>query len=206
MIQFTDMCKLIRFINQGIKHFFIINGEHFGDGCHEFKNRLPDSFTDSQFVAVLSRLSEEFTYSLVVHESFHDGEDVVLECHEGRARNLCSKVCRLAFAKSQQSLTFLEDDLQRPSSGVYSVSFKESQVKVGRKQSAPRTSLATANEEQTDTGVRKDDVGTEIPALELPAVLLLAPPRQLLDNGRGCEVFAIEAVLGPSLPTFIIPM
>ena len=48
------MGKLIRFINQGIKHFFIADGENLGDGCNEFKNRLPDSFADSQFVTVLS--------------------------------------------------------------------------------------------------------------------------------------------------------
>ena len=53
------MGKLIRFINHGIQDFFIINGEDLGDGCNEFKNGLPDSFTDSQFVAVLSHLSEE---------------------------------------------------------------------------------------------------------------------------------------------------
>lgn len=38
------MGKFIRFINQGIKHFFIIDGEYLGDGCNEFKNRLPDSY------------------------------------------------------------------------------------------------------------------------------------------------------------------
>ena len=103
------MGKFIRFINQGIKHFFIVDGEHFGDGCHEFKNCLPDSFTDCQFVTVLSHLSEEFTDSLVVHETLHGREDVVLECHEGRACNLRGKVGRLTLAKPQQSLTLLEE-------------------------------------------------------------------------------------------------
>ena len=112
------MGKLIRFVNQGIKHFFIVDGEDLGDGCHEFKNCLPDSFTDCQFVAVLSHLSEEFTDSLVVHETLHGREDVVLECHEGRACYLRCKVGRLAFSKPQQSFTFLEDDLLRPAPGV----------------------------------------------------------------------------------------
>ena len=44
------MSKFIRFINHGVKHFFIIDGEYLGDGCNEFKNGLPDSFTDSQDV------------------------------------------------------------------------------------------------------------------------------------------------------------
>ena len=86
------MGKLIRFINQGIKHFFIIDGEYLGDGCNEFKNRLPDSFTDSQFVTVLGHLPEEFAYGLVVHETLHGREYIVLECHEGRACNLRSKL------------------------------------------------------------------------------------------------------------------
>ena len=51
------MGKFIRFINQGIKHFFIIDGEYLSDGCNEFKNRLPDSFTDSQLVAVKSQMN-----------------------------------------------------------------------------------------------------------------------------------------------------
>ena len=47
------MSKFIGFINQSIKHFFIIDGEYLGDGCNEFKNGLPDSFTDSQLMALL---------------------------------------------------------------------------------------------------------------------------------------------------------
>ena len=103
------MSKLIRFINQGIKHFFIIDGEYLGDGSNQFENRLPDSFTDSQLVAVLSHLSEESAYSLIVHETLHGSEYIVLECHEGRAGYLRSKVGRLALAKFQQSFTLLEE-------------------------------------------------------------------------------------------------
>ena len=190
------MGKLIRFINQGIKHFFIIDGEYFGDGCYEFKNRLPDPFSDCQFVAVLSHLSEEFAYSLVVHETLHGREYIVLECHEGRACYLRCKVGRLAFSKPQQSLTLLEDDLLRPASGVNLICFKESQVKVSRKQSAPWASLAATDEEQADLGVCKDDIGTDVPALELAAVLLLAPFVQLLDNSRSSEILALETVFG----------
>ena len=47
------MSKSIKFINQGVKHFLIIDGEYLGDGCNEFKNGLPDSFTDSQLMALL---------------------------------------------------------------------------------------------------------------------------------------------------------
>ena len=112
------MSKFIGFINQGIKHFFIIDGEYLGDGCNEFKNGLPDSFTDSQLVAVLVHLSEEFAYGLVVHETSHGREYVVLECHEGRACYLRGKVGRLALAEAEQSLTLLEDDFLRPASGV----------------------------------------------------------------------------------------
>lgn len=112
------MGKFIRFINQGIQDFFIIYGEDLGDDSNEFKNGLPDSFTDSQFVTVLGHLPEEFSYSLVVHESLHGREDVVLECHEGCTCNLCSEVGRLALAQSEQSLALLEDDLLRPASGV----------------------------------------------------------------------------------------
>ena len=190
------MGKFIRFINQGIKHFFIIDGEYLGDGCNEFKNRLPDSFADSQFVAVLSHLSEEFAYGLVVHETLHGREDVVLECHEGRACYLRSEVGRLALAKAEQSLTLLEDDLLRPASGVNPVCLEESQREVCREQSAPWTSLAATDEEQADLGVCKDDIGTDVPALELAAVLLLAPFVQFLDNGRSGEFLAFKAILG----------
>ena len=190
------MSKFIRFINQCIKHFFIIDGEYLGDGCNEFKNGLPDSFTDSQLVAVLSHLSEEFAYGLIGHETFHGREYVVLECHEGRACYLRGKVGRLALAKAEQSLTLLEDDLLRPASRVNPVCLEESQREVSREQSAPWTSLAATDEEQTDLGVCKVDIGTDVPALELAAVLLLAPLVQFLDNGRSCELLTFEAVLG----------
>lgn len=124
------MGKFIRFINQGIKHFFIIDGEYLGDGCNEFKNRLPDSFTDSQLVAVKSHMSEEFAYGLVVHETFHGREYVVLESHEGCAGYLRSKVGRLALAKAEQSLALLEDDLLGPASGVDSVCLEETKRNV----------------------------------------------------------------------------
>ena len=190
------MGKLIRFIYQGIKHFFIVDGEYLGDGCNEFKNRLPDSFTDSQLMAVLSHLSEEFAYGLVVHETFHGRENVVLECHEGRACNLRSKVGRLALAKAEQSLTLLEDDLLRPASGVNPVCLEETKRKVCRKQSAPWASLAATDEEQADMSVCEDNISTDIPALEFAAVFLLAPLVQLLDNGRGGKVLALETVFG----------
>ena len=102
------MGKLIRFINHCIKHFFIIDGEYFGDGCSEFKNGLPDSFADSQIVAVLINLSEEFANSFVVHESLHGREDVILECHEGRTRNLCSEVSDWYFPSPSWPLLSLK--------------------------------------------------------------------------------------------------
>ena len=64
------MSKLIRIVNQGIHDFFICNGEDLGDGCNQFENRLPDSFTDGQFMAVLIDLPEEFSDSLVVLNRF----------------------------------------------------------------------------------------------------------------------------------------
>ena len=69
-------------------------------------------------MAVQGRLSEEFAYGLVVHETSHGREYVVLECHEGRACYLRGKVGRLALAEAEQSLTLLEDDFLRPASGV----------------------------------------------------------------------------------------
>ena len=53
------MSKLVRFINQGIKHFFFINRENLRDCRHEFKDSLPDSSADCQFVAAASHLAGE---------------------------------------------------------------------------------------------------------------------------------------------------
>ena len=195
------MGKLIRFINQGIKHFFIIDGEYLGDGCHEFKNSLPDSFADSQFMAVLIHLSEEFADSLVVHETLHDRKDVILECDEGRACNLCGKVGRLAFPQPEQSLALLEDDLLRPASGVNPICLEESQRKVGCEKSAPWPALAATNEEEPDMRVRKDNIGAHVPASELTTVLLLTPLPQFPDDGRNSKVPALKAVSGLSFLT-----
>ena len=195
------MSKLIRFVNQCLHDFFIAGGEDLGDGCNQFENRLPDSFADGQLMAVLIHLSEEFSNSLVVHESLHGREDVVLERHEGRTCYLSCEVGRLAFAKSEQSLALLEDDLLGPASGVNPVCLEESQRKVSREQSAPWTTLAATNEEKPDMRVCKDDIGTHVPASELATVLLLTPLVQSLDDGRGCKVLALKAVLGLALLT-----
>ena len=195
------MSKLVRFINQGIHDFFITGGEDFGDGCHQFENRLPDSFTDGQLMAVLIDLSEKFANSLVVHESLYGRENVVLERHEGRTCNLSSEVGRLAFPKSEQTLAFLENDLLRPASGVNPVCLEESQRKVSCEQSAPWPPLAATNEEEPDMRVRKDDVGAHVPASELAAVLLLSPLVQFPDDGRNRKVLALKSVLCLALLT-----
>ena len=169
------MSKFIRLVHQGIQDFFIGDGEHLVDGCNQFENGLPYPLADSQFVTVLVGLPEEFANSLVVHESLHGREDVVLECHEGRTCNLCSEVSRLAFPQSEQSLAFLEDDLLGPASGVNPVCFEESQREVSREQSAPWSALAARNEDEPDMRVCKGDVGTQVPAPELAAVFLLPP-------------------------------
>ena len=85
------MSNLVGFVNQGIHDLFICYGEDFCDGCNKFKDRLPDSFADGQFLTALIDLSEEFAYSLIVHETLHGREDVVLERHEGGACNLRSE-------------------------------------------------------------------------------------------------------------------
>ena len=193
------MSKFIRLVNQGIQDFFISDGEDLGNGCDQFKNGLPYSLAYGQFETVLPRPSEEFTDSLVVHESLHGREDVVLERHEGRTCNLCREVGRLAFPQSEQSLAFLEDDLLGPAPGVNPVCLEESQREVSREQPAPWAALAAANAEEPDMRVCKDDVGTHVPALELAAVLLLASLVLLLDNGRSREILVLETVLGLAL-------
>ena len=175
------MCKFIRFVNQGIQDIFIIDGEDLGNGCDQFENRLPDSLCDSQFATVLFHLSEEFSDSLVVHEALHGREYVILECHEGRACNLCCKVGRLAFAKSEQSFALLEDDLLRPTPRVNPVCLGESQIKVSRKQGALWPMLAA-----------DDDIR---PKLAGDMIHQLAPEERLLvhsytlnhvHNGKHC--------------------
>lgn len=195
------MSKFIRLVNQGIQDFFIIDGEDLGNGCGQFKNGLPYSLAYGQFETVLPRLSEEFTDSLVVHESLHGREDVVLERHEGRTCNLCSEVSRLAFPQSEQSLALLEDDLLGPAPRINPVCLEESQREVSREQSTPRTTLAATNEEEPDMRVCEDYIGTHVPASELTTVLLLTPLVQFLDDGRSRKVLAIKAVLGLALLT-----
>ena len=195
------MSKLVRFVNQGIHDLFICYGEDFCDGCDQFENRLPDSLRDGQFVAVSINLPEEFADSLVVHESLHGREYVVLDSHKRCACYLCREVVRLALAKSEQSLAFLEDDFLGPAPGVNPVCLEEAKPEVSREQTAPRSALAAAYEEEPDMRVGEDNVGTHVPASELAAVLLLTPFAQLLDDGRGSKILALEAVLGFSLLT-----
>ena len=120
------MSKFIRLINQGIQDLFISDGENFGDYSHQFKNGLPYSLADGQFMAVLPSLSEEFSDSFVIHEAFYDRKYVVPKRNKRSACNLSSKVVRLTFAHSKQSLALLEDDLYGPASGVNPVCLEES--------------------------------------------------------------------------------
>lgn len=197
------MSKLIRFINQGIKHFFILDGENLCDGRHEFKNCHPDLFADSQFMAVTRHLSEEFSDSLVIHETLHGREYIVLKSYEGGACYLCCKVGRLALIKPQQSFTLLEDDLLRPAFGTDFIHFKESQPQVCSKQSVPRTSLAPAYEERAYMDVGKYYICTDVPASELTAVFLLALFGLLPDDSRCREVLTLKAVFGFSLLSYL---
>ena len=197
------MSKLLRFVHHCIQDLFIADGEDFCDGSNQLKNCLPDSLADCQFMTVFPRLSEEFSDSLVVHESLYQGEDIILECHKRCACDLSRKVSRLTFAQSEQPLAFLEDDLQRPASGVDFICLEEAQGKVCGEHSAPRPSLATTYEEEPDMRVRKDNIGTHIPASELSAILLLTPLPQFPDDGRSSKVPALKAVSGLALLTYL---
>lgn len=197
------MSKLLRFVHHCIQDLFIADGEDFCDGSNQLKNCLPDSLADCQFMTVFPRLSEEFSDSLVVHESLYQGKDIILECHKRCACDLSRKVSRLTFAQSEQPLALLEDDLQGPASGVDFVCLEEAQGKVCGEHSAPRPSLATTYEEDTDCRICEDDIRTHIPASELSAILLLTPFVQLPDDGRSREILALETVLGLTFLTYL---
>ena len=165
------MTEFVRPVHEHIKDLIILDIEAFCDFADNLKYHIPDSLSESKFHATLSSIHEESSNGFVVGEAFSSGEDVVLHGRDGGHRNLRGEVPHLVLAQSEIPLTLLEDDFQRPTSGVNPVGFEEVELPVCGNESVPLAPLVTLAEEQTDVAACKADIDGDVPTSQSAAIL-----------------------------------
>ena len=101
------MSNLIRLVNKGIKHLFIIDGENLGDGSDQSEDCLPDSLCDGQFevsYAVLAKSKKNTVRS--VNQSVHNLEMVKQKTFQKRInQNVLLHQQQSHLNKSQTTMT-----------------------------------------------------------------------------------------------------
>ena len=120
------MNKFIRLTNRYFDNLLVRKSEEVGycyDGIHDDS---PYSFCYCEFKGRFRRFPEESANCLVGCESLYHGEYVVLQGRNRCMGNLLSKILCLALSHTEQSIAFLEDDLDRPSHRVYRYASKKS--------------------------------------------------------------------------------
>ena len=182
------MSQFIRLIDHGIIDFFVQKAEDLGYCRDQFLKDPPYLLCDGELYGLSGNLPEEAADSLVVAETFGNGEDVVLQTAQSRGCNLGGEAGALTFAEAKVGLAILEHDFKRPASGIYLPCLEEIQPGVGRKQSVPFAMLGPADEEypyrhSVECGVKHDIV-----AFEFAAVLLELEFLAQLDKRRCREV------------------
>lgn len=193
------MRKFIRSANSHIQHLFVGKTEKVGDGYDRLHDNFPYSLCNGEFKGVLLHLPEQPTDGLIVIEPLDNGEDVILQGHDGSMCDLLREVLSLTLAHAEQSLALLKDDFLRPSLGVNPVGLKEVKPGVRGDESAPLPMLGSPYEEHPATDSGELDICSYVPAPQLAAVLLRVLLVEEPDECRGGKVSSPKAVPGPAV-------
>ena len=166
------MSQFVRLIDHSIIDFFVQKAEDLSYCRDQFLKDTPYLLCDGDLYGLSGNLPEEPADSLVVAETFGNGEDVVLQTAQSRGCNLGRETGALTFAEAKVGLTILEHDFKRPASGVCLPGLEEVDVSVGGKQSVPFSMLSPANRKDPYRDASESRVKHDIVAFEPAAVLL----------------------------------
>ena len=192
------MSKFIRAANCHFQHLLVGKSEEVGDGYDRLHDNFPYSLCNGEFKGVFLHLPEQPSDGLIVIEPLDNGEDVILQGHDGSMCDLLREFPGLALSHSEQSLALLENHLQGPSLGVNPVGFEEVKPGVRGDEPAPCAVLGAPYEEHPAADAGEGDVRRDVPAPQLPAVLLRLFLVKVLDEGGCREVLPPKTVLGLS--------
>ena len=192
------MSKFIRAANCHFQHLLVGKSEEVGDGYNRLHDNFPYSLCNGEFKGVFLHIPEQPSDGLIVIEPLDNGEDVILQGHDGSMCDLLREVPGLALSHSEQSLALLENHLQGPSLGVNPVGFEEVKPGVRGDDPAPCAVLGAPYEEHPAADAGEGDVRRDVPAPQLPAVLLRPFLVKVLDEGGCREVLPSKTVLGLS--------
>lgn len=181
-------------VDNSLIDIFISQSEEFRNRNDQFLHDAPYPFCNGQFQRALGCVLKKFTHGFVCSKPLHQGKNVVLQSHQGYRRDLRGEVAGLAFAQPQQPLRLLEHDLPRPPLGINPVRFKELKPYIRGHQVVPCTPLASPDKVQVHLGVRKGHVRHNVMATQSPAVLPLALPVKVLDQGRRSIGLPVQTV------------
>lgn len=190
------MLKFIRATNRYIQHLLVCKSEEIGDGNDRLHDDSPYSSGNGEFKRFLLHFPEQSSNGFIVVEPFGEGEYVVLQCHDGCVGYLLREVFRLALSHPEQSLTLLEDHLQRPPLGVNPVGLEEFEFGVRSDEPAPCAILGAPYEEHPTVDTGECDFRRDVPASKFPAVFLHPFLVEMPDEGGCGEVLPSEAVHG----------
>jgi len=137
-------------------------------------------------------IPEDSANGLVTDEPFGQGKQIVLQGRDRGCGKLRSEVPGLALAHSQQSLGFLEEDLEGPVHGIDPIGFQELQGEVGRHYSIPRL-LFSLHEIETYICARKANVSGNVLTAKLAAPFAFTSGFKQIDQCPGGELLVAHA-------------
>jgi hypothetical protein len=109
------MFERLASVNQCIKNVFVVGIESFGYDSDDLLKNAPDALGNGELDNPIGRFVKEPSDGLIGDETFDCAQNVVLKYGERYAGNLGREVPGLGFPKSEQALSFLEEDFNRPS-------------------------------------------------------------------------------------------
>lgn len=174
------MREIVGISDNFFNHVHAAYVKSFSNVIHYVANNLPDSFTQGQFLGILTNVLEQSSDGLIFGETPRDGKDVILDETDCGMCYLRREVPGLAFPESQILLALLEDHLYGPSHGINLVCLVKVNGGVCCNDSAPWCTLGTAHIEHPygytiDKGIHHDvaaPVDAAVPDSAFPGCIL----------------------------------
>lgn len=165
------MLKFIRTVNKGLEDFLILDLKALGNLTDNVDDHSPDTFRYGKFSGVSRHFAEESAYCLIGRESSCRSKYVVLHGGDCCTCNLRSKITHLILPETEVPFAILEYDFQRPTHGIYAVSFLEFKFRISRNQCVPVRLLVSFGKEQAYLATCELNIYGDVVATKTTAVL-----------------------------------